>query len=84
MSTAWSENLISEPDWKEDQMAKGSKTHSGAKKRLFKLASGKVKRRKAGRRHLLSPHSSKGMRQLRATGYVHSANMNQTKRLLNF
>ena len=65
-------------------MARGSKTHSGAKKRLVKLASGKVKRKKAGRRHLLSPHSAKGMRHLGLTAYVHSANMNQTKRLLNF
>lgn len=68
----------------EESMAVKSKTHSGAKKRLVKLASGKVKRRKAGRRHLLSPHSAKGMRQLKKNGYVHSANMEQTKRLLNF
>jgi large subunit ribosomal protein L35 len=65
-------------------MAKGSKTHSGAKKRFTKLASGKVKRKRAGRRHLLSPHSAKTMRHLESTAYVHSANMNQTKRLLNF
>lgn len=76
--------LIAWSEAKEDKMAVKSKTHSGAKKRLVKLASGKVKRRKAGRRHLLSAHSAKGMRQLTKTGYVHSANMNQTKRLLNF
>lgn len=65
-------------------MARASKTHSGAKKRLIKLASGKVKRKKSGLRHLLSPHKSKTKRHLGIVGYVHSANMNQTKRLLNF
>jgi ribosomal protein L35 len=65
-------------------MAVKSKTHSGAKKRLVKLASGKVKMKQSGMRHLLSPHKSKGKRQAGATAYVHSANMNQTKRLLNF
>jgi ribosomal protein L35 len=48
------------------------------------LASGKVKHKKSGMRHLLSPWKSKGKRQAGATVYVHSANMNQTRRLLNF
>jgi len=61
-----------------------AKTHSGAKKRLKLLSGGKVKRKHAGLRHLLSPHKSKGKRQAGKTTYVHSANMNQTRRLLNF
>jgi large subunit ribosomal protein L35 len=65
-------------------MATKAKTHSGAKKRMKLLASGKVKRKTAGLRHLLSPHKSKIKRQLGGPAYVHSANMNQTKRLLNF
>jgi len=48
------------------------------------LSSGKVKRKQTGMRHLLSPHKSKGKRQAGKTAYVHSANMNQTRRLLNF
>ncbi len=61
-----------------------AKNHSGAKKRMTLLASGKVKHKNAGRRHLLSPHKSKGKRQDGKTAYVESANMNQASRLLNF
>lgn len=61
-----------------------AKTHSGAKKRMTLLKSGKVKTKQSGRRHLLSPHSSKGMRKTKKTDYVESANMNQVSRLLNF
>ena len=60
------------------------KTHSGAKKRMKLLASGKVKRKQVGLRHLLKAHNSKLKRHLGDTTYVHSANMNQTRRLLNF
>ena len=31
------------------------KSHSGAKKRFFKTASGKFKHQRSGRRHLLAP-----------------------------
>lgn len=65
-------------------MATKAKNHSGAKKRMKLLSSGKVKTKQAGMRHLLSPHKSKGKRQAGQTDYVHSANMNQTRRLLNF
>jgi large subunit ribosomal protein L35 len=61
-----------------------AKNHSGAKKRLKLLSSGKVKRKQVGKRHLLSAHNSKLKRHLGETVYVHSANMNQTRRLLNF
>ncbi|HVK61621.1 MAG TPA: bL35 family ribosomal protein [Bdellovibrionales bacterium] len=64
-------------------MAK-QKTHSGAKKRLKLLPSGKVKHKASGMRHLLSPHKSKGKRHCGNTRYVDDANMNQTSRLLNF
>lgn len=65
-------------------MATKAKIHSGAKKRLRRLSSGKVKTAKAGMRHLLSPHKSKGKRQAGKTAYVNDANMNQTRRLLQF
>lgn len=58
------------------------KTHSGAKKRFRALSSGKIKRKKQGMRHLLSPHSSKNKRQLGKMDYVHSANEYQVKRQL--
>lgn len=58
------------------------RTHSGAKKRLKPTGSGKVKRRKAGLRHLMECKSSKRKRQLCEMTYVHSANAYQTERLL--
>ena len=45
---------------------------------------GKVKRKQAGLRHRLKSHNSKLKRHLGDTTYVHSANMNQARRLLNF
>ncbi|MCX7978972.1 MAG: 50S ribosomal protein L35 [Bdellovibrionaceae bacterium] len=58
------------------------RTHSGAKKRLRPLKSGKVKRKQAGLRHLNSHMSSKPKRHLGKMVYVHDANMYQTKRTL--
>ncbi len=60
------------------------KTHSGAKKRLRLKSSGKVKRKQQGLRHLLENKSSKRKRHLGPKQYVHSANMDQVRRLLNF
>ena len=61
-----------------------NKTHSGAKKRLKVLSSGKVKRKRTRMKHLLSHMSSNYKRQLGMTAYVDDANMNQVRRLLNF
>jgi len=41
------------------------KSHSGAKKRFFKTASGKFKHQRAGRRHLLAPMSGQRKQFLR-------------------
>ncbi|MBL7543807.1 MAG: 50S ribosomal protein L35 [Bdellovibrionaceae bacterium] len=60
------------------------KTHSGAKKRMRLLPSGKVKRKQVGMRHLNSHMKSKTKRQLGDVVYVHSANMYQTSRTLVF
>jgi len=60
------------------------KTHSGAKKRLKLLKSGKVKRKQVGMRHLNSHMSSKPKRHLGKTAYVDDANMLQVKRCLVF
>ncbi|TYP95408.1 LSU ribosomal protein L35P [Fodinibius salinus] len=40
------------------------KTHSGAKKRFKKTASGKIKRKKAGKSHILTKKRSKRKRKL--------------------
>lgn len=46
------------------------KNHSGAKKRFAKTATGKYKRRKAGRKHLLTPQSGARKREMRQTGII--------------
>lgn len=60
------------------------KTHSGAKKRMKLLKSGKVKRKQTKLRHLNSHMSSKTKRQLGKGVYVDSANMLQARRCLVF
>ena len=60
------------------------KTHSGAKKRLKLLKSGKVKRKQVGVRHLNSHMSSKRKRHLGDVVYVDDANYLQVRRLLVF
>ena len=46
------------------------KTHSGAKKRFKVTASGKVKRTKAGKNHILTKKTTKRKRTLRQGGFV--------------
>lgn len=46
------------------------KTHSGASKRFHLTGSGKIKRAKMNRRHILTKKSSKRLRGLRKTAYV--------------
>lgn len=47
------------------------KTSSSGKKRFKKLASGKIKRARGFRRHLLTCKSRKTKRKLRSSAYVH-------------
>ncbi len=49
------------------------KTHSSSKKRFKKTASGKFKRSRAFRRHHAWAKSSKQVRDLRGTAYVHES-----------
>ena len=60
------------------------KTHSGAKKRFKKTASGKFKFRKVFKRHLLTNRSKKRKRQLRNAGYVPPAHHHQIDVLLPY
>jgi len=46
------------------------KTHKGARKRFKVTATGKLLRKKTGRRHLLSHKAAKRKRRLRATAQV--------------
>ncbi len=58
------------------------KTNKGAKKRLRKLPSGKIKRKGAFGRHIMRAKSAKQKRGIKQTKYVNSANMSNTERLL--
>ncbi len=60
------------------------KTHSGAKKRLRLKPSGKVKRSRPNRRHLLEHKTSKSKRSLAKKTYVNDASQYQVERLLVF
>jgi len=60
------------------------KTHSGAKKRMRVLKSGKVKRKQVGMRHLNSHMSSSRKRHLGQVVLVADANMLQVKRQFGF
>lgn len=58
------------------------KTHSGAKKRFRLLASGKIKRKKQHKRHLLVGKSSKNKRHLGKTTYIDSSFVSTIQGLL--
>jgi len=59
------------------------KSHSGAKKRFKKTSSGKIKRKKAYRRHILTKKDPKRKRQLRKDTTVDKADEKRVKRLLS-
>jgi large subunit ribosomal protein L35 len=60
------------------------KTHSGAKKRFARTATGKFKYRRVWRRHLLTGRTQKRKRQLRLAGYVNDAHHHQIAVLLPY
>lgn len=58
------------------------KTHSGAKKRFSKTKSGKIKRKKAYHRHLLTHKKASKKRKLRKTAYIHSCDVGHLSHLV--
>ena len=58
------------------------KTHSGAKKRFSVTGTGKIRREKAGKRHLLEGKSSKVTRRMTGTVTVAKADTKRVKKLL--
>jgi len=58
------------------------KSHSGAQKRFKVTGSGKVKRKKAFRSHILTKKSPKRKRQLRKDTTVHKSEEKRIKRML--
>lgn len=60
------------------------KTNKGAAKRFKVTAKGKIKRKKAYLRHILSGKTTKQKRHLRAGGYVSKADTKSIKQLLPY
>lgn len=60
------------------------KTHRGAAKRIGKTATGKFKRSKAFKSHILTKKSAKRKRNLRKAGYVSTAQEKVIRRLLPY
>jgi len=58
------------------------KTHSGAKKRVRLTGTGRVRRGKAGKSHMMYGKNKRRLRRLRKNDMVHSANEKAMKRLL--
>ena len=60
------------------------KSHSGAKKRFFKTASGKFAYRKCSRSHILVHKKPSRLRRLKVTGYVTDTLTEQMRHLLPY
>lgn len=58
------------------------KTHRGAAKRIKLTKSGKLKRAKAYKSHILTKKSQKRKRNLRKVGFLSSADIKRIKRAL--
>ncbi|MEG0780385.1 MAG: 50S ribosomal protein L35 [Oscillospiraceae bacterium] len=60
------------------------KTHSGAKKRFNLTKSGKVKRAKAFKSHILTKKTTKRLRGLRTTAYADSTNAATVRKMIPY
>lgn len=60
------------------------KTHRGAAKRFRLTKSGKVKRAKANKSHILTKKTSKRKRSLRKMGYASAADTKVIKKLIPY
>lgn len=60
------------------------KTHRGAAKRFRLTKSGKVKRAKAYKSHILTKKSTKRKRNLRKTGYVSAVEEKNIRKLIPY
>ena len=60
------------------------KTHSGAKKRFNLTKTGKVKRAKAYKSHILTKKDTKRTRRLRAGGYADTTNVDAIRKMIPY
>ena len=58
------------------------KSHRGAAKRFKVTGSGKIKRKRAFKNHILTKKSSKTIRSLRKDGLVHKSDEARVKRMI--
>lgn len=58
------------------------KTNSGAKKRFVLTGTGKIKRKHAFKRHILTKKTTKQKRNLTHAGLVHTSDENNVKKML--
>ena len=69
---------------KKHQKTKKQKTHKGVAKRFRLTKTGKVKKRTAGRSHILSKKSRKRKRHMRKNSYLNGAQAKLVRRLLPY
>ena len=60
------------------------KSHRGAAKRFSTTKSGKIKRSKAYKRHILTKKSTKRLRGLRKTAYISDVEAKKIRKLLPY
>ncbi len=60
------------------------KTHSGAKKRFNLTKTGKVKRARANKSHILTKKDTKRKRGLRQAAYADATNVSAIKRMIPY
>ena len=60
------------------------KTHSGAKKRFSLTKTGKVKRARANKSHILTKKDTKRKRGLRQAAYADATNVSAIKRMIPY
>jgi large subunit ribosomal protein L35 len=60
------------------------KTHSGAKKRFKRTGSGKLMRKKAGKRHILTSKARDRKRRLKGSAAVHTGSTYAVNRMLPY
>ena len=60
------------------------KTNRGAAKRFSKTGTGKIKRKRASLRHILTTKSTAQKRRLRKSALVHPSNVAKVKKLIPY
>ena len=70
------------PSFKKEEVMPKMKTNSSAKKRFRVTGTGKIKRKHAFKRHILTKKEKARKRALRHDGLVHKSDMSNVKHML--